>query len=465
MNIRALGVFAVVSCFLPFTAAAEVRMPAIFGDHMMIQREARVPVWGTAEAGQRITVTLSNGDNEQRKSTTADDYGNWRVDLDAVEAAGPYTLRIEGDGSSLRFEDVLAGEVWLCGGQSNMEWSVRVSNNAEAEIAAADFPQMRIFDVARQASGDPADDVQGAWHVVTPESIAEFSAVGYYFGRTLHQEGQMPVGLISSNWGGTPVMAWMPPEAIEEAGHDIEEQTGDVGPRTSSALYNGMIDPLTPFAVRGFIWYQGEDDAWRGRDYAPLLREMIAAWRKRFDGPDEQPFLIVQLANFLARSDDPRGDDDWARLRDAQRMVAGDDHNGLAVTIDIGDAGDIHPRNKQDVGRRLALVALERTYGKEIVSQGPTATGASVEGGNVVITFDHAEGLAFRGDAGGAFAVGDAEGNFAWAEARVEGGKVVLSVAGIGEPAIVRYAWQINPPAPLYNSAGLPAVPFELTVE
>lgn len=614
-------------------------MPSIFGDHMVVQRDTPLPIWGKAEPGQAVNVKLEGGDITRSADAAADDRGRWRVDLKPVNAAGPYTLTVTAEGSEkLTFDDVLAGEVWLCGGQSNMEWSMSVTNNAPEEIAAADFPQMRIFNARHTPAGAPAEDVQGEWQVVTPQTIPGFSAVGYFFGRRIHQETGAPVGLIGSNWGGTPVMAWMPPQAIEAAGHEAElknaqeyiarrptlgvetlvdtgiikphwaqpgqnmagwgklpvpgpflmngvdfngavwfvrtfnvpeavadqamtlrlgpiddddvtfingrqvggtkgwnadrtyevpagvlkagentiavrvfdaaagggfkgrpEQlvlepvegepialagewnvgverisvrdpdanTGPAAQNVPTALHNGMIAPLTPYALRGFLWYQGESDASRGRDYAPLLREMIASWRQEFEGPDErpQPFLIVQLANFQQRSDDPVVNDDWARLREAQRMVAEDEGNGLAVTIDIGDAGDIHPRNKQDVGKRLALVAMKDVYDKEVQAHGPTATAARLRDGRVVVEFEHAESLEFRGDATGAFAVGDAAGNFVWATPKFDGETVVLSFEGIEEPTMVRYAWQINPPAPLYNAAGLPGVPFELKME
>ena len=233
-------------------------------------------------------------------------------------------------------------------------------------------------------------------------------------------------------------------------------------------LYNGMIAPLTPFAVRGFLWYQGESNAEQAGDYAALLRGLIAGWRDAFAGPSdlpEQPFLIVQLANFQQRSDDPNAGAGWADLREAQTEVSRDAGNGLAVTLDVGEAGDIHPRDKQTVGKRLALVALRDVYGKHgVAAEGPTLQSATLDGGKVVLAFDHGDGLKLDGDAARAFAVGGADGRFVWATPGVEGSTIVLRFTGVDRPTAVRYGWQMNPPAPLYNAAGLPAVPFEAKV-
>ena len=642
----ALALALLVSLAACGSAAADVSMPAIFGDGMVLQRRAPLPVWGTADAGEKVTVTL----DKQSKTVTAGEDGKWRVTLDPVEAGGPWVLGVKGK-NALSFTDVLGGEVWLCGGQSNMEWVLQNASDAKAALAAADRPKLRVFGVAKAAATQPAADVGARWQVASPQTVGGFSAVGYFFGVKLQEALDVPVGLIGSYWGGTRVEPWMTPDAMEAAGFadrmdaareqmdggafagggggggggpsgpltdtgiakpnwakpilsmngwgkaelpgpflsdevdfdgvawyrkgvtvpadwggqdlvlslgTIDDcdvtyfngvEVGRTGPGNNSwfeprtyrvpgklvqggrnriavrvfdsgggggftgaaeqmylaragvegarlpmsgewrvaierlvtrdpdnaaraepqgvptMLYNGMIAPLTPYAVRGFLWYQGESNAGEAGDYAALLRGMIGAWREHFDGPKdqaEQPFLIVQLANFQARSADANVAPGWADLREAQREVAGDPGNGLAVTIDVGDAGDIHPRDKHTVGDRLARVALHDVYGdKGVVADGPTLASATVSGGNVVLKFDHADGLTLKGDAAQTFAVAGADGRFVWATPTVKGDTLVLDVDSVSDPKTVRYAWQMNPPAPLYNAAGLPAVPFE----
>ncbi|HEO72556.1 MAG TPA: hypothetical protein ENN80_14965, partial [Candidatus Hydrogenedentes bacterium] len=390
---------------------ADLSLPSIFSDHMVLQQGRAIPVWGTAEPGEQITVGL----NGKKRSAKADADGDWMVRLRKQKAGGPYEMVVSGVEETVCFSDVLIGEVWVCSGQSNMQWSVSNSNNAKAEIAAAAYPKLRLFTVERTVATDPQKDCKGAWVACTPETIPGFTAVGYFFGRRLHEELGVPVGLIHTSWGGTPSESWTSRPALEgepmargildrwqetlkaypEAKAAYERALaawqeeadkakaegrpqpegrphppqGPGHPWTPSGLYNAMIAPLVPYAIQGAIWYQGESNAGRAYQYRTIFPLMIRDWRDAWDqGPF--PFLFVQLANFTARKNEP-GESEWAELREAQLMTLALKNTGMAVTIDIGEADDIHPRNKQDVGKRLALIALAETYGKNVVYSGP----------------------------------------------------------------------------------------------
>jgi sialate O-acetylesterase len=408
--------------------------------------------------------------------------------------------------NALTLTDVLVGEVWVCSGQSNMGMTVQGVNGAPEEIAAATYPQMRLFGVAHRPSATPEADTQGGWVGCSPQTVPGFTAVGYFFGRKLHQDLQTPVGLINSSWGGTMAEAWTPRESLEadpdfapvlkrwadgEAGYpqqkvDFDAKLADWKKRADEAkaqgqpfterqpnpplfdqkhhmpasLYNGMIVPLIPFAIRGAIWYQGESNAGRAYAYRKLLPTMIGDWREGW-GQGNFPFLIVQLANFMARKEVP-GESAWAELREAQTLTAqGVENSGQAVTIDIGEEKDIHPKNKQDVGSRLALIALARTYGHPVEYSGPQFASLAIEGDRARARFTHADGLtAGEGGPLKGFAIAGADRRFVWADATIEQDTVVLSSPEVAEPVAVRYAWADNPDCSLRNAAGLPACPF-----
>ena len=627
--------------------ATDVRLPRIFSDHMVLQRDQPIPVFGSAEPGGEVVVMLG----EARATATVDDEGRWQAELPAMEAGGPYELVVAG-ADTLRFTDVLVGEVWVASGQSNMEWRLDQTNQGEAAIASADRPRMRLFDVAHDVSAAPRSDVREAegWTAATPETVPAFSAVAYYFGRMLEDSLGVPIGLVSTNWGGTRAEAWTSREGLEKlsvfqeqieqleaesggdpnasfdslyarmnadyqaqlrdldagytdgtswadpdvktsgwasmalptaweaagldgldgvvwfrkdvtlpsdwAGEDLTLHLGPVDDMDSTwvngklvgstgtweteraypvptsvtksglntiavrvtdtggeggfrgetdslrlergdgatlplaepwhyqvgldlrsaemppqpprpqdfptVLYNAMIDPLIPYGIRGAIWYQGESNAGRAYQYRTLFAEMIRDWRATWNQGDF-PFLFVQLANFMAPQTDPGEASAWAELREAQTMALDLPNTGMAVIIDIGEADDIHPRNKTDVGERLARWALANTYGREgLVYSGPLYRAMEQDGDSIRLQFDHVgSGLTTPDDTPlKGFAIAGADSAFAWAEARIDGDEVVVYSPDVQDPVAVRYGWANNPAANLYNTEGLPASPF-----
>jgi len=619
-------------------AAGEERpfVHQLFNDHMVFPRDIEAPVWGWCEPGKEVTVAMGN---KSAKAVAGAD-GRWQVKIGPFGAGGPHELKITGP-KEQNIKDVLVGDVWICSGQSNMEWSVSSSNNPQDEIAKANHPKIRLFYVPKRISTEPQSLVSADWKVCSPESVPGFSAVGYFFGRLLHEQTGIPIGLINSNWGGTVAEAWtsagalktmddfkgavedfermakngqddfeqiiaewwkkndpgsvgglgfadpnvdvngwktmnlpglwegqglpdfdgivwfrrdfeLPenwtdkdvklhlgpiddrdttwvngskvgemndwnndrvykvPKKLLKAGRNtiairvldtgggggfhgrpeqlkLERDSGDPvaltgewrwnatkplgevaqppsrldnNPNGITVLSNGMISCLEPFAIKGAIWYQGESNAGRAAQYRRLLPTMIKDWRQRF-GVGDFPFYIVQLANFMDTTTDPV-QSGWAELREAQLWTAMNVPNcGIAVITDIGDAKDIHPRNKQDVGKRLALEALAKTYGKQIVHQGPLYKEMKVEGNAVRLVFDHVGGgLEQRGDKLAGFAIAGADGKFVHGEARIDGANVIVTGGAIDQPTAVRYGWANNPPATLFNKDGLPASPF-----
>ncbi|MDT5270504.1 MAG: sialate O-acetylesterase [Acidobacteriota bacterium] len=642
-----------VLLILAGAARADVRVPSIIGDNMVLQQGRKVRVWGWAEPGERVTLSF-RGD---KASATADARGRWEVFTEPHKAGGPFELTVAGR-NTLTFKNVLVGEVWVCSGQSNMEWSLANAQDGAKESAAADYPSIHLFTVAKKTSPNPLEDVEGRWVVTTPKEAASFSAVGYFFGRELYQRLKAPVGLIHTSWGGTPAEAWtsrdtlasvavlkpmldrynrqlqdLPqlqreyetarvewerqyvtqdpgnkgepegyakpqhdlngwkrmklPQLWESAGLDVDgvvwfrreldvpaawagkdltlklgaiddfdttyfngERVGSTGPETPSAwtaqrryrvpgslvhagrntvavrvfdrvggggfgggemslapadtastsgvaldgewsymeeatvpsrqidysrqpqapgpanqnsptvLYNAMLAPLFPYAIRGAIWYQGESNAGRAEQYRTLFPAMIRDWRAAW-GLGDFPFYFVQLANWKARPADSI-DSEWAELREAQTLtMRAAPNTGMAVVIDIGNPDDIHPRNKLDVGLRLARWALADTYGWEMEKSGPLYDSYKVEGDRVRVRFTHAGGLKTRdGAAPTGFYVAGADHKFVPAEARIEKGAVIVWSKDVPSPVAVRYAWSDNPAANLYNSEGLPASPF-----
>jgi sialate O-acetylesterase len=633
-------------------ARADVRVPSVIGDNMVLQQGRKVRVWGWAEPGERVTVTFRG----EKAGATADARGRWEVFTGPHKAGGPFELSVAGR-NTLNFRNVLVGEVWVCSGQSNMEWSLANAQDGAREAASADCPFIHLFTVQKKTSADPLDNVEGRWVVTTPKEAAQFSAVGYFFGRELHKRLGVPVGLIHTSWGGTPAEAWtsrgalsaptlrpilerydnqladLPrlqreyerardewarqyvtadpgnkgepqgyakpehdtagwkqmnlPQLWETAGLDVDgviwfrrevevpaawagkdltlklgaiddfdttyfngERVGSVGTDTPNSsvlqrsyrvpgslvragrntlavrvydrmggggfgggdmtlapagttsgkgvaldgvwlykeeaiqpsrridwgsqpqapgpsnqnsptvLYNAMLAPLFPYAIRGAIWYQGESNAGRAYQYRTLFPAMIRDWRAAW-GIGDFPFYFVQLANWKARPQDSI-DSEWAELREAQTLtLAAAPNTGMAVAIDIGDPEDIHPRNKLDVGQRLARWALADTYGLKLEKSGPLYDSFKVEGDRVRVSFKHAGGLKTRdGAAPAGFYVAGADRKFVPAEARVEKDEVVVWSKEVPAPVAVRYAWADNPPANLYNSDGLPASPF-----
>lgn len=481
MIFRKCFVFLAVALVLSGLAAsanADVKLASIFGDSMVLQRDMPVPVWGWAEAGEEVTVTFG----DQTKKAAAGKDGRWQVKLDALKAnAEGQTLKASGK-NTIELKDVLVGEVWICSGQSNMEWALNSSINGKEEVAAANHPQIRLFNVpGHLTSPVPKDTCPGNWQVCKPDSASGFSAVGYFFGRKLQEQLKVPVGLVGSNWGGTLIEPWTSPDGFHSVPElkdiadkvDAYNERTNVGGGSPSAIYNAMIHPLAPFAMRGAIWYQGESNGGEGESYYHKTQALVNGWRKLFN-PD-LAFYWVQLANFQKPNDNPEGGDGWARIREAQRKSLNIKHTGMAVIIDIGEANDIHPRNKQDVGLRLAHWALHQTYGmKEVVASGPLYKSHKVEGNSIRVSFDHTGGGLIVGKKEGLeptqevkggklerFAVAGADKKWHWADVTIDGNDVVVKSGEVAEPVAVRYAYSMNPTgANLYNKEGIPASPF-----
>lgn len=472
-----------VSALLAVTSSpvrAETRLPNVFGSHMVLQRDQELPVWGWDEAGSEVTVQLG----KSSVSGKAGQDGRWSIRLPKQSAGGPVRMTVTGS-STVEFTDILIGEVWVCSGQSNMEWHVARSTNAQAEIQAAKFPKIRLFHVPKVPAGLPQDDVNAQWKVCSPETVPTFSAVGYFFGRHLHQELDVPIGLINTSWGGTRIEPWTPPEgfaqveAVREMGERIlrrrkeiaaaeaaAKKAGQPAPKNPLAsrgvpmgLYNGMVHGLVPFGIRGAIWYQGEANRLDGALYEQKMHALIKGWRTVW-GQGEFPFYYVQLAPFIYRGAEPSM---LARLWEAQAKVLKLKNTGMAVTTDIATVKNIHPPNKQDVGRRLALWALAKDYGKdEIVYSGPIFRNAKVDGKGIWLEFDHTgEGLkSSDGKPLTWFTIAGDTGEFFPAKAEIHGDRVHVSSESVAKPLHVRFAWDQTAEPNFVNSAGLPASPF-----
>ena len=451
-------------------AGADVRLPALFGDGMVLQRDTQVAVWGWADPGEEVRVVASWSD--ALRSAVAGPDGRWELRLPTGEAGGPHTLAFLAT-NRIELEDVLFGEVWVCSGQSNMEWSIdRCAPLYTEAKAKMDHPRLRLFDVERAFSTTPREDCEGSWSACTPESVAGFSAVAYFYGLELMNELDVPVGLIGSNWGGTRCEAWTSAESIRRRG-DFDDQLALAAREAalpadsqekrsfhhnhSTALFNGMIAPLLPYGIRGAIWYQGESNRGRAAQYHSLFPDMIADWRRHW-GRGDFPFYFVQIAPFGYGGDKAHQP---ALLREAQRLALRVPNTGMAVTMDIGDPADIHPRNKHDVGKRLALWALHGTYGRDVGSwSGPLFRSASREGDALRVRFDHAEGGLVCEGAPTHFEIAGADGTWMPAEARIDGETLLVRADGCPEPVSVRYGWGNADMPGLENAAGLPASSF-----
>ncbi len=476
-------------------APAAVTLPYLLADHMVVQRGLPVHIWGKAEPGERVNV----GFRGTESSSVADALGRWTVYLPPGEAGGPFSLTV----NNTTLKDVLVGEVWVASGQSNMEWPVAWAAEAKTEAAAARYPRIRLVRAMHKVSEYPVDNLVGQmWRECTPESAETFSAVAYHFGRLLHQKLDVPIGLIQTAWGGTPIDAWTSLAAISQdpalmpvfsewsglmREHALallrydraakewekvaprlksegiplppapEKPVGPGGPWTPGGLFNAMIAPITPFAIRGVIWYQGEANtsATRAPLYGRLLQTMIGDWRRAW-GLGDFPFLYVQLANYHAP------DSDWPTLREGQRQALALRNTAMTVTIDIGTPDNIHPPDKKTVGTRLSLAARAIAYGEDLEYSGPTAHQLTREGDALRVWFEHAHGLI--GDLKG-FEIAGPDQKYAPATARIEGSTVVVRSDSVEAPTYARYAWKDNPQCTLLNAAGLPASPFRLTAQ
>jgi len=491
-----------LSCVLVWSGAsyAEVKLPAVISENLVLQRGMKVPIWGTADAGEEVTVTLG----DQKAKATAGQDQKWKVTIGPLEAGGPFTMTIAGK-NSIELKNVLVGEVWVGSGQSNMSFSVNGAINAKDEIAAAEYPKIRLFNVPTTVAETPQADCNAKWVECRPQTVGGFSAVAYFFGRELYKTLNVPIGLIHTSWGGTPAESWTSKPVLEadpefkpildgfakkaagytkakenyakqleqwQAAADKAKAENKAAPKKPnpppdpardpwmpSGLYNAMIAPLLPYGIQGAIWYQGESNAGRSYQYRKLFPAMIQDWRKNW-GQGDFPFIWVQLANFMARKPEPAGSG-WAELREAQQMTLPLPKTGTGLAIDIGDAKDIHPKNKQEVGRRLALSALAIAYGKDIPYSGPLYDSKAVEGSAIRLKFKHVNGgLVCKGEKLAGFAIAGEDKKFVWAEAKIDGETVVVSSPKVEKPVAVRYAWADNPEVSLYNKAALPASPF-----
>jgi len=493
---------------LVFAVSAEVHLPAVFGDHMVLQQGQRNPVWGWGKPGEKVSVKIAG----QIHQAIAGEDGRWQVLLEPLPAVGPYQLEVAGE-NKLTFKDVVSGEVWVCSGQSNMQMALASCNDADLEIRTAQYPDIRLITVPQTGTQHAQRDFDGRWELCSPDTVANFSAVGYLFGRTLHQSLNVPIGLIDNSWGGSSAEAWVPRDILaadvnygpllerwqeteakaDLAGpmEDFEKQLAEwdqtvararaqgqeiprrprapgpgrnelAGQHRPGNLYQGVLKPILGYGIRGVIWYQGESNAGRAYQYRDLFSLMIDVWREHW-GQGDFPFYWVQLADFMEEKPEP-AESAWAELREAQTMTMSRlKHTGQAVIIDIGEGRDIHPRNKQGVANRLARWALAENYGMDIPYRSPIYKSMEIKDGKVLLTFDHAGSTLYSFDTKEpvGFAVAGEDRNFVWAQARIVGKNLVeVWSDSVKEPVAVRYAWADNPVCNLQSREGLPVTPF-----
>lgn len=500
---------------------AQLKLPAVISNNMIIQRNSRAPIWGWAAAGEKITVTFR--DKTYTAQTGSD--GKWMLQLDATKAGGPFEMTVNGNGSTIKLSNIWAGDVWIASGQSNMEFGIQTDSLAEESIAAATDSLIHFFVVPmtpslqlqKDIAAVPGTSLNGQWVVCSPQLMASenwawhgFSAVGYYFAKEIRKATGSPVGMIGTYKGGTPAQAWISIDGLQQSpafteyvsAHQLllsnydnalaaypakqaafreelkqwNKASGKPRPRepmqpnggfnAPSNLYNAMIAPLVPYAIKGVIWYQGESNGDRlnnAVEYATLFPRLINNWRAKWN-QGNFPFLYVQLANFRAPAKTP-AEGNWAWVREAQLKALQLPNTGMAVITDVGNAGNIHPTDKLDVGVRLALAARKVAYHEKLVYSGPMYRSMRIKGSDAVIRFtETGSGLAAgRHGGGGAlqgFGIAGSDGKFVWAQARIEGNTVVVHSDEVPHPVSVRYNWADNPPGNLYNKEGLPASGF-----
>ncbi|HBG25991.1 MAG: hypothetical protein A2Y10_13725 [Planctomycetes bacterium GWF2_41_51] len=494
-----------IIAFSSSISIAAITLPSIISDNMVLQADSIAPIWGNAEPNSKITICPSW--NKETIVTESDDQGKWTAKIKTPKKGKKCKLIISCGKESRTITNILIGQVWLCSGQSNMQWTVKQSTNADKELLEAKFPNIRLFSVKRAVAEEPQNDCFGQWVECNAETAAEFSAVGYYFGKKLHKKLRTPVGLINSSYGGTPAQSWTSKDTLindpslkqyvitdanNKANKDVYEKqyaqtlnewkkevmktvaAGKPAKRKpkpplelreeqkSASIYNAMIHPLIPFAIKGVIWYQGESNASNADNailYRTLFPAMISNWRNDWQQGDF-PFYYVQLAAF-GKTDLTKSN--WALLREAQTMTLSLPNTGMAVAMDIGEPNNIHPKNKQEVGKRLAIWAFAKDYGyKNIIYSGPIYKSMQIEDDKIRIFFDYAKsGLktpkrqSLKG-----FAIAGENGKFVWANATIEDGTVLVWSDQIKNPKHVRYGWTDYIECNLYNKKNLPASPF-----
>jgi len=498
-------------------ASADVRLARIFTDNMMLQRDQPVRVWGWADPDEAVSLTLAG----QSATGKADAAGKWTLELPVIKTGENLELTLKGK-NTITLKNILIGDIWVCSGQSNMEMGLGGCLGAADDIKAADLPKIRHIKIRKTNSGQPEADapIEGPWQVCSPAMAGRITAAGFYFAREIQQKTGVPIGIIDDNWGGTRIEPWTAPEGLaivaelkpafdarqqairnyqaqlpakldefEKWIAESRKQLASGAPTSPppampavadggwSGLYNAMIYPILRLPIKGALWYQGEANGAEGDTYYDKMRALIGGWRKQW-GVGDFPFYFVQLANFQAPSEDPAGGNGWAKIREAQTKSLTIPNTGMAVIIDntpLADAGNIHPKDKYDVGMRLARWALARDYGqKDLEVSGPLFKALKIEGDKARLAFDHTgtglivgrkEGREPTAEATGGklkqFAIAGADKKWHWAEAVIEGKTVTVSSPEVKEPVAVRYAYQMNPDgANLYNREGLPACPF-----
>ncbi|MHC4874688.1 MAG: sialate O-acetylesterase [Planctomycetota bacterium] len=489
---------------------------------MVLQRDQKIPVWGWAEKGEEVTVSFAG----QELKAMPDENGRWKVVLSPVPVnKNPQKMIIKGK-NQLNFPGILVGDVWLCSGQSNMAWKVWSTLNSVQECAKANYPLIRQVTIGRNSSAWPIKNMRGCkWLDCNPETVKGFTAAGFYFARKVFEETGVPIGLINDNWGGTRIEAWIPFEGFRQVDElkKIYDRLSSNNPTSKAGLekfnkyletleawtaeskaaaakgiipevipmppgfssdprayqspamiYNAMVNPIASFAIKGTLWYQGEANGGEGESYYHKMTALIKGWREVW-GQGDFPFYFVQLPNYRAvNRNNPAGGDGWAKIRAAQLKTLSLPNTGMAVTIDVGEARDIHPKNKQDVGKRLAALALANLYGKDVLASGPLYKDYKVEENKIRISFNFAKGGLVAGTKEGLkpvvevkdseikwFAVAGSDKKWHWGEAQIDGETVLVSSEKVAAPIAVRYAYTANPEgAKLYNKAGIPASPF-----
>jgi len=502
----------IAALILTSVADATVKMPAVFSDNMVLQRNNNVTLWGWADPQESVTVETGWG---QGASVIAGENSKWSVQIKTTQAGGPYKITVKGKDNECSFSNVMLGEVWLCSGQSNMQmpmagWPGQPIVDGPEAIKQANIPDIRLFTVEMNSIKTPQDDCKGSWLICSPETVSGFSAVGYFFGRELYNELKVPIGLIHSSWGGSNAETWIRPDILSSDAefepmvfkfndlmnkweNDVRQAQADnkespkqpVAPQSCpSYLYNGMIKPLIPYTIKGVIWYQGESNGNRGYQYSKLFPVLIQNWRE--DWGYEMPFYFVQLAGYVAHKPTETVEFDhsvpaesyWAELREAQlETLTSTPQTGMAAAIDIGAANNIHPGDKNTVGKRLACWALAKDYGKDVPYSGPLYRSMTVEKGkkpflglkklpysdkNVIrIKFDYADsGLVVQDGKLKNIAIAGADRKFVWADAMIDNDELVVWSDNVKAPVAVRYGWNIYSEGNLYNKLGFPASPF-----
>ncbi len=486
-----LAVAAILSsALLSSSAVADVSLPNIFSDHMILQRRQPNRVWGKASPGEKVVVSIG----DQSHAATAGADGAWQVTLAPLETGEPRKLVAKGQASEVSISDVLVGEVWICAGQSNMEFSLSGAYDSDLETAAANRPEIRTINFPNVGSQTPIWSHQNArWIVCTPQSVRAFTAVGYFFARQIHESLGVPVGLVNNSWAGSRAEAWVPRNYFDgkenllpivarydafakelaeleakgqlspdEQRHARQLRTDVNGDDRPANAYNGIVASHTGYGIRGALWYQGEGNTPRAYQYRELFPLVIESWRKEW-GQGDFPFYWVQLPNYQAEKPAP-SDSEWAELREAQTLtLAKLPNTGEAVTIDLGDGANLHPPNKRDVGLRLARWALARDYGFDIAYQSPAYRSMRVDGDKVILTFDHVTGRlrTLTSPIPCGFAIAGKDRKFVWAAATLNrDGTITVSSDKVPSPVAVRYAWADNPACNVYDGAKLPLTPF-----